>query len=76
MMHDYNSFQLVKFIYGEASLTDTFEVEYALQTDSAIKAEYDELIGAKNMLPKVTFSPDTSAIQNILNYSLLNLQMS
>ena len=76
MTHNYNSFQLVNFIYGEGFITDTLEVEYALENDPSVKAEYDSLLEAKNMLPKVTFSPHSSVIHKILNYSALNLQMS
>ena len=64
------SFNIIKFIYKELSLTDYLETEYATQTNEEWKQEYDFLRRAYQLLPKVSFYPKKSTVNNIISYSI------
>jgi len=60
---------LLKYIYKETSATETLEIREALSKDWDLNEQYQEMLLAYRQLPKVTFSPSSSSIQNILRYS-------
>jgi len=61
--------QLVKYLYKETSTTEKLAVDAALNEDWRLFEAYEELLQAKQELPKVSFSPSNSTIQNILSHS-------
>ena len=63
------SFNIIKYIYKELSLTDHLEVDYAIKTEKDAKEEYDALRQGYQMLPQVMFFPKGSIVKNILSYS-------
>lgn len=60
---------LLKYLYHETSPAETKAVETALDTDWRLREQYEALEMANRNLPKVTFSPKQSTLQNILKYS-------
>lgn len=60
---------LLKYLYHETSPSETQAVESALDTDWHLRERYEALEMAYRNLPKVTFSPKQSTLQNILKYS-------
>lgn len=60
---------LIKFFYKETSLTQTLEIENAIENDEETRREYTTLKRTFKLLPKVKFYPSDSVIDNILNYS-------
>jgi hypothetical protein len=69
MNKDITSDDLVRMIYREVSAQETADIKEAMKTNISLKEDYSELKEAYEMLPKATFSPSRSAIQNILRYS-------
>ncbi|HFB99379.1 MAG TPA: hypothetical protein ENJ53_01110 [Phaeodactylibacter sp.] len=60
---------LTRFIYKETSIAESAAIKTALQENWDLNESYQEMKAAFNQLPKVTFSPSPSSIQNILKYS-------
>ena len=60
---------LTRFIYKETSVAESVAIKNALQENWQLNESYQEMKAAFNQLPKVTFSPSPSSIQNILRYS-------
>lgn len=61
--------QLVRLAYGEVPQLERLELEFAIETDRALGAEYQELKAALRELPRVTFSPTATTIAAVLAYS-------
>ena len=72
MMTNFTFNDLVRFIYNETSLEETKYIRKALAEDALLKNEYDSLLEGYQELPKVTFRPSKSSIQNILDYSAIS----
>jgi hypothetical protein len=60
---------LLRFIYNETDSTETQLFVDTLSNDDALFAEYEALETSAQALPKVSFSPSLSTLQNIMNYS-------
>lgn len=69
MKQTFTNNDLVKFIYKETSVFETLEIQDALSEDATLFEQYQTLMGGYRELPKVTFAPTNTALQNILNYS-------
>lgn len=69
MKQTFTNNDLVKYIYKETSLADTLAIQEALLVDGDLFESYQNLMEGYIELPKATFAPTTSALQNILNYS-------
>lgn len=69
MKQSFTNNDLVRYIYKETSLADTLAIQEALLADAALLENYQTLMSGYIELPKATFAPTTSALQNILNYS-------
>lgn len=69
MKQNFTINDLTRFIYNETSASETIQIATAIHENSTLFAEYRRLNTAKKMLPKATFSPTKSAINNILKYS-------
>lgn len=63
------TFQILKYIYKELSLTDYLETEYAINQDKKWKMEYNKIKKAFDALPKVTFFPKKNVLREIMEYS-------
>lgn len=69
MERHYTKNLVLKYLFRETSLTQTLEIEHAIEYDSATKATYLELRNSLRNLPKVLFYPKDETVANILNYS-------
>ena len=69
MTQKFTQNDLIRFIYKETSVRETLAIQEALNSDFDLFVEYQELYQAYQQLPKVTFSPSKSTIQDILQYS-------
>ncbi len=69
MKQTFTNNDLVKFIYKETDVFETLEIQNALTEDAALFDNYQTLMTGYMELPKVTFAPAPSALQNILKYS-------
>ena len=76
MKKNFTPNQLIQFLYRETSATDTLGIREELQSNLNLREEFDALNNAYQQLPKVTFSPKGSSIQNILRYSERTAQES
>ncbi len=69
MKHNFTHNNLLQFLYRETTASEAFAIRNAINSDWQLKEDYTELLEAKRELPKVTFSPSSSVIDNILRYS-------
>ena len=69
MKQTFTNNDLVKFIYKETNVFETLEIENALTEDATLFDNYQTLMSGYMELPKATFAPTKSALQNILAYS-------
>jgi len=69
MTHNYTPELLITYVYGETDIADRLELEYALENNAQLKAQYLDILNSYKNVPKVTFSPKKSTLDNILNYS-------
>ena len=69
MIHTYTDSQIIQFIYKELDLFTRLEMEFAMEDDSTLMDTYQEYLLANQSLPDVRFSPKSSSIDKILQYS-------
>ena len=69
MTHNYTPELLIKYVYGEADIADRLELEYGLENNAPLRDQYLDILNSYRNVPKVTFSPKKSTLDNILNYS-------
>ncbi len=69
MKQTFTTDQLIRFIYKETSASESFAIKKALNDSTELMRAFQELQAAHQQLPKVTFSPKRSTLQNILRYS-------
>ena len=69
MKQTFTNNDLVRFIYKETSAIKTLAIQEALTLDADLFDNYQALMNGYMELPKATFAPTRSALQNILNYS-------
>ena len=69
MKHNFTQNSLVRFIYKEATSAERMALTDALHEDRKLYEEYCKLRNQARKLPRVSFQPSASAIQNILKYS-------
>lgn len=69
MDKNFTSENLVQLLYNETSVKEAQEIKDAMRSNENLREEYHELRDAYMALPKATFSPSKSTIQNILRYS-------
>ena len=64
---------LVRYLYGETSTQKTARIKVALQIDSDLASEYEQLQSTYSNLNKedVKLTPRTKTIENILEYAAL-----
>ncbi len=60
---------LVQFLYRDMPADEATVTAQQLEENSALRAEFGELLTAKNLLPKARFNPSPAVLNNILQYS-------
>lgn len=69
MEQNYTSNLFLKYLYRETSLTETLELEFALENDKELKADFLRVKSGYSALPKVLFYPTEETVADILAYS-------
>jgi len=69
MKHNYTSNLILKYLYRETSITETLEIEHAIENDIQLREEYLRIKSGYKGLPKVLFYPTDETMANILDYS-------
>lgn len=69
MTHNYTPELLIKYVYGDTGIADRLELEYALENNASLRAQYLDILNSYRNVPKVAFSPKKSTLDYILNYS-------
>ena len=69
MTHNYTPELLIKYVYGEHDIADRLELEYVLENNAKVRAQYLDILNSYKNVPKATFSPRKSTMSSILNYS-------
>jgi hypothetical protein len=60
---------LVRYLYNETSPDKTAAIETALQEDWTLREKFEVLKASAQNLDKITESPRTEIILNVLNYA-------
>ena len=60
---------LIRFIYKETTIAETFAINEALNEDIELLEKYHDLLQGYHQLPKVKFNPTEASIQRILRHS-------
>ena len=60
---------LIRLVYKETTNVEKAAIEQAISEDWMLKEAYEEIYEAYKGLPKASFSPSTSCLNKILNYS-------
>lgn len=69
MEQTYTDHSLIRFIYGDCSIPERFEIENAIENDSKLRFSFKKLFKAYKSLPKVLFRPSNEVVRNILLFS-------
>ena len=69
-MNRFTSEDLLQYLYKETSVEKTVEIKTALETDWALREEFNQLAVSKEMLDSVKLpSPRQQVLDNILKYA-------
>lgn len=60
---------LVQFLYHDLTAEEAEETAQQLEDDLVLREQFDQLLSAKNLLPKARFNPAPAVLTNILQYS-------
>jgi len=71
MKQCYTENDLVQFIYRDMEAIEYCELLFSLDDNPEMKKCYENMVTAKNDLPKVTFQPSNDSINMIMAYSQL-----
>ena len=69
MQENFTTNDLIRFIYRETNTSETLAINDALEANSSLYAEYENLMEGFQTLPKVSFQPSNKILDSILNYS-------
>ncbi|HRX28320.1 MAG TPA: hypothetical protein P5235_02980 [Saprospiraceae bacterium] len=69
MDKDYTENLLLRYIYGECDILEKLEIEDSLEHDLELHGVFKTMKNAQSSLPKVSFKPKTTSVNNILGYS-------
>jgi len=69
MRHTITTTHLIRYVYNEVSYLEKMAIELAIKNEDSVRSEYEQLQAAQEVLDNSILMPETSSIQNILNYS-------
>lgn len=69
MVNTFTLNQFVRFIYQECSSEEAQIIKEEIRENWDSREEYQTLVEAKNMLPKVLFGASNKSMLKVLNYS-------
>jgi hypothetical protein len=68
-MTNFTPEDLLLYLYKETSAKKTVAIEKALQSDWTLREKLNVLIASMDRLDKITQSPRTEVVLNVLNHS-------
>ena len=68
-MTNFTPEDLLLYLYNETSLKQTAEIEAALEKDWTLREKLTVLKASMHRLDKITASPRTEVVLNVLNYA-------
>ncbi len=71
MIKTFTRDELIRYIYGESTKSETEEIVSSVLCDNEVNAEFDALTNLKQRLDRVKEEPANRSINNILSYSRL-----
>lgn len=71
MEQRYTENNLVQFIYRDMEAVDYCELLFSLDDNPELNQSYEDLLKAKESLPKVSFAPSNDTMHMLLAYSQL-----
>lgn len=69
MKQKFTQNHLVRFIYKETNAAESMAIINAIDNSYDLREQYNELLNSYQQLPKASFQPKRTSIENILNYS-------
>ena len=69
MEESYIQDALVQFLYRETQADQATATTRQIEEDAELRACFDDMLLAKNQLPKARFNPSPAVLNNILQYS-------
>ena len=69
MEESYIQDSLMQFLYREMQADQTTAAARQIEEDAELRAFFDDMLLAKNQLPKARFNPSPAVLNNILQYS-------
>lgn len=75
-MINYTPEDLIQYLYHETSEEETKAIEKAIQTDWALKEQFEALKSAQQGLDKLVKSPRPQSITAILTYARTSAEMA
>ena len=71
MKHNYTENDIIQFIYRDMEAVDYCELLFSLDDNPELKSTYEQLVGEKKALPKLSYLPSQDSMHMILAYSKL-----
>lgn len=69
-MKDFHTYaNLVRFAYRDTSANEAVSMADSIENNFDMRLEFEEILFAKQQLPKVQFNPSSTTLNNILQYS-------
>lgn len=69
MIKTFTRDELIRYIYGESTKSETDEIVSSVLCDNEVNAEFDAITDVKQELDRVKEEPSNRSINNILSYS-------
>jgi hypothetical protein len=68
-MHNFTQDDLLLYLYNETSASKSAQIKTALETDWALREQFEELSNDLKNLEPIKLSPSSRTMENILNYA-------
>lgn len=73
-MTNFTPEDLLLYLYNETSTKQTEAISDALKKDWVLREKMEVLVASMNRLEKITKSPRTEVVLNVLNYGRLQVE--
>ncbi len=69
MIKTFTPNDVIRYIYQETSEEESELIAYSLLTDTELRTFYEEMLGMKQAISKLTKEPSEKSIEHILTFS-------
>lgn len=69
MVQNYTPEKLIQIIYGEASFSEYFDLDDAMQSNPDLRMEFRELYESFQLLESIKLGPSNKTLNHILDYA-------